>query len=153
MVKRTTAHTAHSHTKWSTRRFFRHNTTEKTWHQGEIVILYKFRVHLPLPLPLLTGEADLAWGVLLLPTLLQVATAHACTMYMVHIPFMAPSRSVSDLQLQWRPGRAGRCQKLTYAKGKVSITSPRCSNGKNNIQGRPGGCKLDPYSVWALIFF
>ena len=136
---------------WSTRWFFRHNTRKKTWHQGEIQSFCTNSESALASLSFPDGEADLAW---VLPTLLQVATAHACTMYMVHIPFMAPSRSpTSRVQIQWRPGLAMRCQKLTYAKGKVSITFPRCSNGKSNIQGKPGGCKLDPYSVWALIFF
>ena len=75
--------------------------------------------------------------------------SHGTSMHDVYgTRYMAPSRSpTSRVQIQWRPGLAMRCQKLTYAKGKVSITFPRCSNGKSNIQGKPGGCKLDPYSV------
>jgi hypothetical protein len=77
------------------------------------------------------AEVHQARGVSL--TLPQVATAHSSMMYMVHT-----LHGILGLR---PPGTAGvgepqRCQKLTYAKGKVSITFPRCSNGREQRPGK-----------------
>lgn len=43
-----------------------------------------------------------------------------------------------------------RCQKLTYAKGKIPVTFPVAQLREQTFRERPEGRKLEPYNVSEL---